>query len=66
MDFIEIVLRLAGELGSWRILLCLAIALGIVGALYYRYPEQDGLWSVSVPAGLVVIGLGIWWERRSE
>lgn len=65
MWLIEIVLRLAGELGAWRILLCLAIALGIVGGLYYGYPEQDGLWSVSVPAALVVMGLGIWWEIRS-
>ena len=63
---IELVIQFAEEWCSWRILLCLVIALGIVGGLYYKYPKQDGHWSVSVPAALVVIGLGIWWEIRSD
>ena len=66
MWVIELILLLAEELFSWRIFLCLLIAIGIVVGLYFKYPEQDGLWSVSYPAAFIIVALGVVWHIRSE
>ena len=66
MWLLEIIFWIAAELCSWRTLLSLLVAIGIVVGLLYRYPEQDGLWSVSYPAAFIVIAFGIWRDYRAE
>ena len=63
---LEIVLTIATEWLSWRVWLCLGIAIGIVAVLYNKYPEQNGIWSVSCPAAIGVIALGFWWQYRVD
>jgi hypothetical protein len=63
---IEAVLMFAYEMSSWRVWLCIAIALGIIGSLYYKYPELNGIWSVSFPVAIIVIAMGFWWQYRAE
>ena len=63
---IEIILMIAVELCSWRVWLCIGIAVGIVAGLYHLYPGQNGIWSVSYPAAIVVIAMGFWWQYRAE
>jgi hypothetical protein len=62
----EIILSIASEMASWRVLLCIAVAVGIVVGLYYKLPEQDGIWSISCPAAVIVTGMGFWWQHRAD
>jgi len=63
---IDIILMIADEFCSWRVWLCIGIAVGIVAGLYYKYPEQDGIWSVSFPAAIIVTAMGFWWQYRAD
>jgi len=63
---IEIILMIAYELSSWRVWLCIVIAVGIVAGLYYKYPGQDVIWSVSFPAAIIVTAMGFWWQYRAD
>ncbi len=62
----EIVLTIAAELFSWRVWLCIGIAMVIVAGLQYLYPEHDGFWSISYPAAALVIIAGFWWQHRAD
>ncbi len=66
MGAIEIIMMIAHEMCSWRVWLCIGIAVGIVVSLYFKYPEQDGIWSVSFPAALIVTTMGFLWQYRAE
>jgi hypothetical protein len=63
---IDIILMLAPDLCSWRVWLCIGIAVVIVAGLYHLYPEHDGFWSVSYPAAIIVIAMGFWWQYRAD
>lgn len=65
-SFFELIIDLAIELCSWRVWLCILLAIGIIVGLYFKYPEHDGLWSISYPAAIVITALGFWWQYRAD
>jgi uncharacterized integral membrane protein len=62
----EVILTIAAEMASWRVLLCIVVAVGMVAGLYYKFPEQDGLWSISYPAAVIITAMGFWWQHRAD
>ena len=51
---------------SWRLLICVILAIGIVAGAYYRFPENDGFLPLTSPVGVLIIAFGIWWQRRAD
>lgn len=56
----EIVIDLAIAWCSWRLSLCIILALGIIAGVYYKYPEHNGFWPLTSLIGLIIVAYGVW------
>jgi hypothetical protein len=63
---IDIILMITLELCSWRVALCLLMAIALVFGLLIVYPENDGFLPFTAYAGIVLIGIGGVWQYVSE
>ena len=66
IDIFSVILAIAEEWCSWRLFVCIGIAIGIVAGFFFAYPEQPSIWYVSVPAAFIVIGLGFLWQIHAD
>lgn len=66
LTLFELALELAAHLCSWRLWLCLILAIGLIVGLYFKFPEQNGFWPLSGVGGAVIIVFGIVWEWRAS
>jgi hypothetical protein len=62
----EIALMIAVEWLSWRVWLCIGVAVAVIAVAYNRFPEQDGLWAVSYPLAILIVAFGFWWQWRAD
>jgi hypothetical protein len=62
----EIALMIAVEWLSWRVWLCIGVAIGVIAVAHNQFPEKDGLWSVSYPVAIMVVAFGFWWQWRVD
>lgn len=65
-NLFEIAVDFAVELCSWRLWICILLAIGIVAGAYYQFPENQGYWHLTSPIALIVLAFGGWWEWRSS
>jgi ABC-type uncharacterized transport system permease subunit len=63
---VEVAIEIAVAFSSWRVWISIFLAAGIIAAAYAKFPDHDGFWAVSVPLGMMIIGLGCWWEWRAN
>ena len=54
-----------GFLGLWRLLICLILSAGVIGFIYWLFPESGWRIALSIPVALVGLGTGIVWEVRN-
>lgn len=66
LNLFELALDLAVAWLSWRLWLCLILAIAIIVGLYFKFPEQNGFWPLSGVVGLIIIGFGIVWQWRAN
>jgi membrane protein DedA with SNARE-associated domain len=66
LNIFEIAIDLAVEWFSWRLWLCILLAIGIIVGAYFKFPEHDGFWPLTSPLGVIIIVFGVWWHWRSE
>lgn len=62
----EIAFELVSGWSSWRIWLCIILAIGLIAVAYHVFPEQNGFWPLTSPIALVIIALGCWWQVRAD
>jgi hypothetical protein len=62
---IDIIFMIAHELCSWRVALCLFIAIALVFGLFNAYPENNGFLPLTAYAGIAVISMGGVWQYVS-
>lgn len=66
IDIIGLTIEVAHEWCSWRLYVCIGVAIGIIAGLYFAYPGQPSIWYVSTPAALIVMGLGFLWQIHAD
>jgi hypothetical protein len=66
MWLLEIALEIAVAWCSWRVWLCILLALGIIGGAYYKFPEHNGFLTLTVPGAIVICAFGFWWQWRVD
>jgi hypothetical protein len=66
LTLLELALELAAHWCSWRLWLCLILAIGLIVGLYFKFPEQSGFWPLSGFVGAIIIGFGIVSEWRAN
>ena len=65
-DIFGIAIELAIAWCSWRLWLCIILAIGIIAGVCYKFPEHNGFWPLTSPIGGIIIAFGVWWHWRSE
>lgn len=57
---------IAHELCSWRVGLCIFIAIALVFGLFIAYPENNGFLPYTAYAGIGVIAIGLLWQYVAD
>ena len=63
---IDIIYMITQELCSWRVGLCLLIAVAIVFGLFITFPEHNGFLPLSAYASIIVISIGFLWQYLAD
>jgi hypothetical protein len=63
---LEIAIEFTVAWSSWRLWLCIILAIGIVIGAFYKFPDHNGFWPLTSLIGTIVIAFGAWWHWRSE
>jgi hypothetical protein len=66
LNLLEWVLDLAAHWCSWRLWLCLILAITLIVGFYLKFPEQNGYWPLSGVVGAIIIAFGIVWQWRAD
>jgi hypothetical protein len=51
---------------SWRLYVCLGVAMGIAATLHQAFPDQNWVWFVSMPTMITGFALGFWWQLQAD
>lgn len=66
LDLLEMVVAGVDVLVSWpwRFVLCLALSIGVIAAVYWLIPDCNICLSISILVGLGGVVGGLIWQRR--
>ncbi len=66
LTLLEVALNIAADFLSWRLSVCIILAIALIVGLFLKFPEQNGFWPYSGVAGAMIIVFGFVWEWRAS